>query len=74
MSIFEFNEEEEWKKIKDAEREYGREKGRKEGRKEGYKNIISNMLNLGIASGEIAKLVNIPLEDVEKYIQECTDK
>ena len=82
VSILEFNEERDWEIIKEDFREMGlaegRAKGLEEGRAEGQederKNIILNMLNLGIAKEEIAKLINISLEDVEKYIQECTDK
>ena len=37
ISEYEHNEEEEWRKFKKAEREYGRELGREEGRKEGFK-------------------------------------
>ena len=71
MSIFEFNEEEEWKKIKDAEREYGREKGREEGRAEGEmikeRQIINHMMSLGMKKEDIAKCVNISIEELEEY-------
>ena len=70
MSIFEYNEAEEKQKLRDAEREAGREAGREARNIE----IITNMISLGVCIEEIAKLVDIPLKDVEKYIRECIDK
>lgn len=37
MSIFEYDEEEEKRKLREAEFEYGREEGRREGRREGVR-------------------------------------
>ncbi len=56
MSIFEYDEEEEKRKLREAEYEYGREEGKiqgiKEGRKEGIKEGIKEGRKEGIKEGE----------------------
>lgn len=49
MSIFEYDEEEEKRKLREAEFEYGREEGRKEGIKEGIQEGIKEGIEEGMA-------------------------
>ena len=66
MSIFEYNKDEEEKKLRKAEFEFGREEGRKEGRKE----VLKNMLNTGKYSlEEIAEVFHVSIEEVERIKQ-----
>ncbi len=63
VSIFEYDKEEEEKKLRKAEFEFGREEGRKEGRKE----VLKNMMNTGKYSlEEIAEIFHISIEEVEE--------
>lgn len=50
MSIFEYDEEEEKRKLREEEFEYGKEEGRNEGRCEGRNEILSLIQNL-LSSG-----------------------
>ena len=57
ISEYEHNEEEEWRKFREAEREYGLELGLEEGRKEGFKEssdlFLHNLMkNLGMTEEE----------------------
>ena len=59
MSIFEYNKEEEEKKLRKAEFEFGREEGRKE--------VLKNMLDTGKYSlEEIAEVLHISIEEVKR--------
>ncbi len=59
MSIFEYNKEEEEKKLRKAEFEFGREEGRKE--------VLKNMLDTGKYSlEEIAEVFHISIEEVKR--------
>ena len=63
VSIFEYDKEEEEKKLRKAEFEFGREEGRKEGRKE----VLKNMMDTGKYSlEEIAEIFHISIEEVEE--------
>ena len=63
MSIFEYDKEEEEKKLRKAEFEFGREEGRKEGRKE----VLKYMMDTGKYSlEEIAEIFHISIEEVEE--------
>ena len=79
MSIFEFNEEEEMIKIRNAEREVGfqsgreeglkkgLEEGRKEGRAELTNEIIDKMLKLGMSYEDISDIVDMTVEEIHIY-------
>ena len=83
MSIFEFNEEEEMIKIRNAEREVGfqsgreeglkegleegREEGRKEGREERTNEILDKMLKLGMSYEDISDIVDMTVEEIHIY-------
>ena len=59
MSIFEYNKDEEEKKLRKAEFEFGREEGRKE--------VLKNMLDTGKYSlEEIAEVFHISIEEVKR--------
>ena len=59
MSIFVYNKDEEEKKLRKAEFEFGREEGRKE--------VLKNMMNTGKYSlEEIAEIFHISIEEVEE--------
>ena len=63
VSIFEYDKEEEEKKLRKAEFEFGREEGRKEGRKE----VLKYMMDTGKYSlEEIAEIFHISIEEVEE--------
>ena len=47
----------------------GREEGLALGEENSKKEFISSMIQNGMKKGEIAKLLNLSLEDVEKYIE-----
>ena len=67
VSIFEYDKEEEEKKLRKAEFEFGREEGRKEGRKEGTKEVLKYMMDTGKYSlEEIAEIFHISIEEVEE--------
>lgn len=58
MSIFEYNEEEEKRKLRDAERAEGREEGREEGRAEGISESVLVLLeDIGAVSGELRERI-----------------
>ncbi|MDT8407716.1 MAG: hypothetical protein RQ715_10740, partial [Methylococcales bacterium] len=52
------------KNVIDTAREEGREEGRQEGEQIGYQRAVLNMLNHGIPAAEVAKLMNLTLQDV----------
>ena len=59
MSIFEYNKDEEEKKLRKAEFEFGREEVRKE--------VLKNMLDTGKYSlEEIAEVFHISIEEVKR--------
>ncbi len=59
MSIFEYNKDEEEKKLRKAEFEFGREEGRKE--------VLKNMLDTGKYSlEEIAEVFHVSIEEVKR--------
>ena len=60
MSIFEYNEEEELKKLRQAEFRIGKEEGREEGRETGIRALILDNLELGGSREQI-------LRKLEKY-------
>ena len=63
MSIFEYNKDEEEKKLRKAEFEFGREEGRKEGKQE----ILKSMVDTGKYSlEEIAEVFHISIEEVKR--------
>ena len=67
MSIFEYDQEEEEKKLRKAEYEAGKEEGIKEGIKEGIESGIRNMLKMEKYSvEEIAEVFKISIEEVEQ--------
>ena len=74
MSIFEYDKEEEEKKLRKAEYEYGREEGRKEGRKEGYEEgsaCILLLLSRMTAGGDAEQ---IPLLNNPEVLEEMKRK
>jgi len=74
MSIFEFDEEREWKLIREDEYQYGREEGREEGRKDGLKALINSLKMLSMDLEAVFNAVikheiykDVTLEEVEEY-------
>ena len=66
VSIFEYDKEEEEKKLRKAEFEFGREEGRKEGRKQGEILKLITMVKKKIENGDsIAKIADDLLEDAD---------
>ncbi len=71
MSIFEYDKEEEEKKLRKAEYEAGKEDGIKEGLKVGINSGIKTMLNMGKYSfEEIAEVFHVSVEEVKRMKME----
>ena len=71
MSIFEYDKEEEEKKLRKAEYEAGKEDGIKEGLKVGINSGIKTMLNMGKYSfEEIAEVFHVSVEEVKRMKKE----
>ena len=66
MSIFEYDKEEEEKKLRRAEYEYGKE----EGRKEGIASIILKLYNKGFTEEQIVEVTDKSLEEIQRMIEE----
>ena len=70
MSIFEYNKDEEEKKLRKAEYEAGREDGellgRQKGKREGKQEIIIQMLKAGESVEKIAQYAGYTIEEVQK--------
>ena len=49
--------------------EIGRKKGRKEGIKETYKKSSQNLFKIGMQKEQIAKVLEIPVQQVEEYLK-----
>ena len=52
MSIFEYDEEEEKRKLREAEYAYGKEEGTRQGRKEG-EDVLSHLLAVLLEKGDM---------------------
>ena len=78
MSIFEYNKDEEEKKLRKAEFEAGREAGIEEGREEGrielLKQLIQRKLSKGKSIDEIAEELEESVTVIQKLIGECEIK
>ena len=70
MSIFEYNKDEEEKKLRKAEFEAGREAGIEEGRMELLKQQIQRKLSKGKAIDEIAEELEESVTDIQNLIGE----
>ncbi|ALA71642.1 hypothetical protein DI43_10480 [Geobacillus sp. CAMR12739] len=46
------------------------QKGRKEGMKEGMRRLIETMARKGMTNDEIARLVDLPVEEIERLLRE----
>lgn len=69
MSIFEFDEEKEWRMFGEAERKYGYKQGREEGRREERKELIVSLVKDGILTlQEAAKKFDFQEEELKKYV------
>jgi len=78
MSIFEYNKDEEEKKLRKAEFEAGREAGIEEGREEGrielLKQLIQRKLSKGKSIDEIAEELEESVTVIQNLISECKIK
>ena len=74
MSIFEYDKEEEERKLRKAEYEAGREEGIKEGIKEGTRGIVRNMLQAGEPMEKIARYTGCTVQEVERFAAELHRK
>ena len=66
MSIFEYDKEEEEKKLRKAEYEAGIQVGRQEGRQETKKEIALQMLKAGVPGEEIVRFTGYTVEQLQK--------
>ena len=66
MSIFEYDKEEEERKLRKAEYEAGREAGLKEGIQE----IVQNMLRAGETPEKIARYTGCEIQELEKLLEQ----
>ena len=66
MSIFEYDKEEEERKLRKAEYEAGRE----EGIKEGTRGIVRNMLQAGEPMEKIARYTGCTVQELERFVAE----
>ena len=66
MSIFEYDKEEEEKKLRKAEYEAGIQVGRQEGRQETKKEIALQMLKAGVSGEEIVRFTEYTVEQLQK--------
>lgn len=74
MSIFEYNKDEEEKKLRKAEFEAGREAGIEEGRKELLKQQIQRKLSKGKSIDEIAEELEESVTVIQNLLSECKIK
>ena len=74
MSIFEYNKDEEEKKLRKAEFEAGREAGIEEGRMELLKQLIQRKLSKGKSIDEIAEELEESVIGIQNLISECKIK
>ena len=70
MSIFEYDKEEEERKLRKAEYEAGRE----EGIKEGTRGIVRNMLQAGEPMEKIARYTGCTVQELERFAVELHRK
>lgn len=70
MSIFEYDKEEEERKLRKAEYEAGRE----EGIKEGTRGIVRNMLQAGEPMEKIARYTECTVQELERFVAELHRK
>ena len=70
MSIFEYDKEEEERKLRKAECEAGRE----EGIKEGTRGIVRNMLQAGEPMEKIARYTGCTVQELERFAAELHRK
>lgn len=70
MSIFEYDKEEEERKLRKAEYEAGRE----EGIKEGTRGIVRNMLQAGEPMEKIARYTGCTVQELERFAAELHRK
>lgn len=70
MSIFEYDKEEEERKLREAEYEAGRE----EGIKEGTRGIVRNMLQAGEPMEKIARYTGCTVQELERFVAELHRK
>ena len=70
MSIFEYDKEEEERKLREAEYEAGRE----EGIKEGTRGIVRNMLQAGEPMEKIARYTGCTVQELERFAAELHRK
>lgn len=70
MSIFEYDKEEEERKLREAEYEAGRE----EGIKEGTRGIVRNMLQAGEPIEKIARYTGCTVQELERFAAELHRK
>ena len=68
MSIFEYDKEEEEKKLRKAEYEAGIQVGRQEGRQETKKEIALQMLKAGVPGEEIVRFTGYTVEQLQKKL------
>ena len=66
MSIFEYDKEEEEKKLRKAEYEAGIQVGRQEGIQEAKKEIALQMLKAGVSGEEIVRFTGYTVEQLQK--------
>ena len=70
MSIFEYDKEEEERKLRKAEYEAGRE----EGIKEGTRGTVRNMLQAGEPMEKIARYTGCTVQELERFVAELHRK
>lgn len=70
MSIFEYDKEEEERKLREAKYEAGRE----EGIKEGTRGIVRNMLQAGEPMEKIARYTGCTVQELERFVAELHRK
>ena len=69
VSIFEFDEEKEWKKIRESEYQYGLEDGIERGLEQGTKNTIAKLINKNYSVEEIADILDININCVKTLLE-----
>lgn len=70
MSIFEYNAEEEWEKLKKAQGEYEREVGRAEGKVEGEYVICIDIVKRQLAKGATVETIADIIDQEIAYVLE----
>ena len=74
MSIFEYNEEEELRKLRNAEREAGVQQGIKQGIEQNFISLIQKKIEKGKTTETIADELEESIETIEKYISKIADE